>query len=231
MPFEAKQQMALQELTRPPSLTSMVTDQMRDLIITNAFKMGQQLSENMLSSRLGVSRTPVREACLELQNERLLEIRSNRGIFVFTCTVDQIREICELREILEVSALRLGIKRNPKRLLREYKEALDVCELALDSPGVFQSADHDLHTVIVRAAENPELSAAYQSVSGRARALRYRYARTTEEFRNSQTDHREIHQLLDRGDFDGAVKVLSHHVYGSLQKVEKIMAAGGRLAT
>lgn len=217
----------IQELKRPPSLTAMVTDQLRDMIISNAFRMGEQLSENLLSSRLGVSRTPVREACLALQNERLLEIRPKRGMFVFKCTVNQIHDICELREIIEVSALRLGMKRAPEKLLGDYRQALTACNAAIDAPGRFQSSDHDLHAVIVRSSENPELIDAYHMASGRARALRYRYARTTEEFSKSQADHEEIYRLLVAGEFDSAVRVLSHHVYGSLEKVKKIMAADG----
>jgi DNA-binding GntR family transcriptional regulator len=200
----------------------------RDLIITNAFEMGEQLSENTLSARLGVSRTPVREACLTLQTERLLEIRPQRGIFVFTCTNDQIRDICGLREILEVASMRLAIRRDPARLIADFKTALDACRDAIAAEGVFQSADHNLHAVIIDASENPEVIEAYQMVSGRARALRYRYARTRQEFLNSQADHERIYDLMVAGEFEGAITVLSHHVYASLKQVERIMTTEGR---
>lgn len=219
---------SVSELTRPPSLTAMVTDQLRDLIITNVFEMGEQLSENQLSARLGVSRTPVREACLTLQTEKLLEIRPQRGIFVFTCTIEQIRDICELREILEVASLRLAIRRHPERLIADFKRALDACRAAIEHEGVFQSADHELHQVIVEASENPEAIEAYQMVSGRARALRYRYARSRQEFLNSQADHDRIYALMAAGDFDGAIEVLSHHVYASLKQVERTLTTQGK---
>lgn len=211
------------ELARPKSLTAMVTEQLRELIITNTFEMGEQLSENALSAQLGVSRTPVREACMTLQTERLIEIRPQRGIFVFNCDTDQIRDICGLREVLEVASLRLAVKKDPEELIARFHDALLACRQAIEDGSDYQRTDHDLHMVIVRASDNPEIIDAYNMVAGRARALRYRYARTAEEFRNSQVDHEKIYEHMKAGEFDAAISVLSHHAYASLKRVEKTL--------
>lgn len=213
----------MRQVVRPPSLTSMVAGQIRELIITDQLAMGEQLSENKLAQRLGVSRTPIREACLQLQSERLVEVRPQRGIFVFTCDAGDIRDLCEMREVIETACLRLGMRRNPAGMLDGLQAGLADCQAVMDEPGKYQVADHDFHCAFVAASDNHELILAYDAVSGRSRALRYRYSRTMQEVRNSQEDHEKIVDLLGGGEGEAAEKVLSGHVYGSLRNVERIL--------
>ena len=95
----------LERLARPRSLTEMVITQIRELIVSGRLVLGEQLSESALAEQLGVSRTPVREAFLRLETERLVEVRPQRGTFVFQYGVAELRDICELREVLETGAL------------------------------------------------------------------------------------------------------------------------------
>ena len=106
----------LEKVRRPQSLTTLVTDQIRDLIISDKLALGEQLSEKDLSEQLGVSRTPVREAFQRLEMERLVEIRPQRGTYVFRYDITELREISELREILETGALRMAIAHHPDLL-------------------------------------------------------------------------------------------------------------------
>ena len=101
---------------RTQSLAHLVTEQIRDLIITDKLALGEQLSEGDLAAELRVSRTPVREAFQRLEMEGLVEIQPQRGAFVFQFDVTELREICELREILEVGAFRMAVARDPGRL-------------------------------------------------------------------------------------------------------------------
>ena len=68
------------------------TEQIRDLVITDKLGLGEQLSEQALAEQLGVSRTPVREAFLRLQTERLVEVKPQRGTFVFQYDTTELRE-------------------------------------------------------------------------------------------------------------------------------------------
>src|SRR5471030_2539786 len=86
----------LARLERPQSLTEMVLTQIRELIVSGRLGLGEQLSEGALAEQLGVSRTPVREAFLRLETERLVVVRSRRGTFVFQYDASELRDICEL---------------------------------------------------------------------------------------------------------------------------------------
>lgn len=207
---------SMRRVRRPRSLTAIVADQLRELIVTGRIDMGEQLSENVLAERLGVSRTPVREAFMRLAHEQLVEVRPQRGTFVFTCTEDEVREICELRAILETGALRLGAARDRAALVAALARALVEGELALKSgPEAYQPADRAFHDTLMAAAANGHLVEAYARITGRVQTLRWRYTRTLDQVRESQNTHEEIVAHLARGDDQSAEAVLREHVHKS----------------
>ena len=203
-------------IRRPRSLTSIVADQIRELIITGKLELGEQLSENTLAEQLGVSRTPVREAFLRLEAERLVEVRPQRGTFVFQYDVTELREICELREVLETGALAVAIKGNRGRLIETLAEKVEIAEAAVAlGPAAYQAHDTAFHETLVRASENRELIEAYKRVLGRIRAVRYRLTTTQAQIANSQARHREIVEAMVAGDDIIAQRHLAYHVYNS----------------
>ena len=203
-------------ILRPRSLTAIVIDQIRDLIITGKLALGEQLSENTLAEQLGVSRTPVREAFLRLESEGLVEGRPQRGTFVFQYDATELREILELREVLEAGALRIALGRDGAGLGAALTVHLDAGEHALQlGPADYQAVDTAFHETLVRAADNGELLDAYIRIASRVRAIRYRNTRTIEQIASSQTAHREIVVAILAGAADLAESSLRHHVYSS----------------
>lgn len=220
----------LMRVERPRSLTALVVDQIRELIVTGKLRLGEQLSENALAERLGVSRTPVREAFLRLEAERLVEVRPQRGTFVFQCELHHVRDICELRAILEAGALRLGIQRDRPWLLAALEGNLaraDAAELA--SAADYQPFDHEFHEIIVGASGNRQLIEAYGRIAGRIRALRYRLIRSLTQVAGSQAAHREIVESVRANAADDAEVALRHHVYTSHRALVALFEAGGSL--
>jgi DNA-binding GntR family transcriptional regulator len=203
-------------ILRPRSLTAIVIDQIRDLIITGKLALGEQLSENTLAEQLGVSRTPVREAFLRLESEGLVEVRPQRGTFVFQYDATELREILELREVLEAGALRIALGRDAAGLAAALKVHLDAGEDALkDGPAAYQAVDTAFHETLVGASDNRELMDAYLRIAGRVRAIRYRMTRTVEQIASSQSAHREIVAAIIAVDAAAAESLLRHHVYSS----------------
>jgi DNA-binding GntR family transcriptional regulator len=203
-------------ILRPRSLTAIVIDQIRDLIITGKLALGEQLSENTLAEQLGVSRTPVREAFLRLESEGLVEVRPQRGTFVFQYDATELREILELREVLEAGALRIGLGRDAAALAAaldvHVKSGEEVLKLG---PADYQAVDTAFHETLVGAANNSELLDAYIRIASRVRAIRYRNTRTIEQITSSQDSHRAIVAAIVSGDHAEAESLLRHHVYTS----------------
>ncbi len=219
---------SIERVERPRSLTEIVVERIREMIVTGQLALGEQLSENVLAERLGVSRTPVREAFLRLATERLVEVRPQRGTFVFACDPTDVRDVCELREILEAGALRLAVARDRGALLGALTRNVDATAAAsLRSSADYQPFDDAFHESIVWGSGNRELISSYAAISGRVRALRHRLIRTLEQVEGSLAAHRTVVARVRGGDDAGAEAALRHHVYSSLRALIALFDEGG----
>ena len=219
----------VERILRPRSLTAIVIDQIRDLIIADKLSLGEQLSENTLAEQLGVSRTPVREAFLRLESEGLVEVRPQRGTFVFQYDATELREILELREVLEAGALRIALGRDSAGLAAALSPQLAAGEAAMhNGPAAYQAVDTAFHETLVRASDNRELMDAYLRIASRVRAIRYRLTRTVDQIASSQATHEKIVATIRAADVAAAESLLRHHVYSSyrffLEQTAKVEA-------
>jgi DNA-binding GntR family transcriptional regulator len=216
----------LERLARPRSLTEMVITQIRELIVSGRLVLGEQLSESVLAEQLGVSRTPVREAFLRLETERLVEVRPQRGTFVFQYNLAELRDICELREVLETGALRIALSRNRIEVIARLEQETGAAEVArVVDPGPYQAFDNSFHDALVKASANEELIEAYKRISGRVRAIRYRLTRSRRQIAGSQRGHREIVKALKEGRDADAVRRLGKHVYNAYEMFRREIEA------
>src|SRR5262245_18189269 len=94
----------------PPELPSkaLVAAEIRSRITAGRLPLGARISDKKLAAELNVSRTPVREALVQLQSDGLVLMRPQSGTFVFDLTVQEVRDICATRAILETGAIRLA---------------------------------------------------------------------------------------------------------------------------
>ncbi len=146
----------LGQVVRPKSLTDVVLKRLRAAIVDGRIAMGEQLSEVTIAVRLNVSRTPVREAFLALKAQGLVEIRPQRGTFVFRPTPTEVLAISDLRAVLEVGATRLAAERDLAGLVDaltgnlERMDALPVDRLA---EGI--DLDTSFHAILVDRSQQP----------------------------------------------------------------------------
>src|SRR5579883_1192776 len=174
--------------------------------------------EAVMADELGVSRTPVREAFLRLETEAMVEVRPQRGTFVFYYDAAQLRDISELRGVLEMSALRIALSRNRARLVANLDKVASESEAAGANDAIgYQIFDAAFHGALIEATENRELIEAYERISGRVRAIRYRFTHSPEQVGRSQRDHRTIVDALKQGRDDDAIKKLGQHVYSGYE--------------
>jgi len=110
------------KIERPKSLTGLVVEELRARIIDGRLRLGEGLSENVLAADLGISKTPVREALLQLKLERLVDVLPQRGTYVFRLSRNEVVMISELREMLELAAAAAAIERNHAALVARMSE-------------------------------------------------------------------------------------------------------------
>lgn len=212
-----------------PALTTKADEVARTLedeIVSGAIPPGLLLRQEHVCERFGVSRTPVREAFLRLETERLVEVRPQRGTFVFQYGLAELRDICELREVLETGALRIALSRNRAEVIERLEQEANAAEAArVVDPGPYQAFDNSFHDALVKASANEELIEAYERISGRVRAIRYRLTRSRRQIAGSQRGHREIVNALKEGRDADAVRRLGKHVYNSYEMFRREIEA------
>lgn len=206
------------ELRRPKSLADRAASDIRSRIIRGDFELGAPLSENTLAVELGVSKTPVREALLQLKMEGLVSIHPQRGTFVFDMTAREIEELGELRETLEIAALRLATQRHRAPLLKVMEEIVRAMRAALDSDDIigYRTLDADFHQTLIDHCGNRLFASAYAGLSFRIQALRTRLSVDPALNESSYCDHKALCALIEACRDDQAADLLTVHVRGTV---------------
>lgn len=206
-------------LKRPRTLTEQAADAIRSRIINGDFQLGEALSEITLATDLGVSKTPIREAFLQLKNEGLVDIQPQRGTFVFQMSGEQIGQLASFRELLEAEALRIAMRQNPEGLGDTLSQLVPLMTDSVERGDYrrYRQLDNIFHKQIIAASRNPFLEAAYQGIAFRVQALRNRLSLEPEFNRRSQDEHREILKLVGAGQAEEAVAKLAEHVRNTSQ--------------
>lgn len=142
-------------------------EKIRQLILANELMPNERLKESFWAEKLNVNRADIRQAFARLHGEGLLVSGKKGGFFVRSYTEQEIKEIYELRAILEISAARLVIKRATDSDLQQIK---DICNLmvALAENGFvfgFYEADLRFHTAFIKAAHNSCLEKVYANAN------------------------------------------------------------------
>lgn len=207
------------KIVRSQSLTIILADHIRELIVNGEIELGTLISENDIANKLSVSRTPVRAALQKLEMERLVQILPQRGTFVFEFNAQEMQQTCEMRQILETGALRVALQHDRKKLLAVLEHHLVLGQEALQhDPDNFRAADTAFHMALIESSQNRDLIDFYQTIINRIRAFLNRLARTSDELQGSQRDHETIVALLREARDEEAQEKLHWHL-GGLQRM------------
>jgi DNA-binding GntR family transcriptional regulator len=196
-------------LERPQLLTDLACERIREAIVGGEFKLGEQVSEAQLAQRLGVSKTPVREALLRLKGDGLVEIHPQRGTFVFSLTPAQVTQLCSYRAMVECAALREACAADPASLACEWTRCvagMKKSERARDLRALAR-IDMEFHQQLFVHCRDPYLRAGYEVVRSQLIALRHRSPIT-----NVVSSHQILVDALTVGDVNRACELLREHV-------------------
>ncbi len=201
-------------LQRPKSLTSLAAEEIRGRIVRGELRLGMPISENALALELGVSKTPIREALLQLKMEGLVSIQPQRGSFVFDMSAEEIRQLGELRETLEVTALERAIARHREPLVVALSATVDAMAeaVAAGDGGRYRILDAGYHRALFDNAGNRYLADCYAGFAFRIQALRARLCSDPGLNAVSLGDHRRLRDLVAADDAAGARVLLVAHM-------------------
>jgi DNA-binding GntR family transcriptional regulator len=193
---------------------AVVAAEIRSRITSGRLPLGGRISDKKLAAELNVSRTPVREALVQLQGEGLVVMRPQSGTFVFDLTIDEVREICATRAILEAGALRLAAEAGSTDPMARLSLLIGRAAIALNDGdlALCDELDCQFHEGMVAASANTYLIRAYRGISDRLRALRHRLPRERDRMARAIAQHRHIIDLWAAGRLDQATTEISSHV-------------------
>jgi DNA-binding GntR family transcriptional regulator len=199
---------------RPPSLAEQAADRIRNRIVKGDLHLGEALSETTLAAELGISKTPVREAFLILKTEGLVEIRPQRGTFVFRISAAESGKLSEFRSVLEISAVQMGMSKDAAGLGRALGGIAVRMTTALDAgdAATYLELDKDFHQCIIDRCGNHYLSRAYAVVAFRIQALRYRLAMDPALNAGSLQQHHSLARLIGEDKGKSVVTLMRKHI-------------------
>ena len=206
------------------SLVSSLADKayhaIRGLIVSLELAPGSVIDERGLVERLGIGRTPVREALRRLAQERLVEVYPRRGMFVTGVDVRELARLSEVREVLEPEAARLAAE----RATETDRAGLSALLEELDAGGSeLIDLDERIHRAVYRAAHNDLLEATLEQYYVLALRIWSIALDRAHELEEAVEEHRALLEAIGDGDGERAAETMRAHVQNFEQAMHRVL--------
>jgi len=210
-------------LQKSGSLSERVYVEVKNDIFDFRLMPGQRFSENEVSARLGVSRTPVREALYRLGHEGYIEVVSKSGWTVRPFDFEYFENLYDVRMVLELAAVKRLCEADPMPPLTELKEAwLVPAEERINDGRALGALDERFHEALVEAAGNTELMRIHTDIAQRIRIVRRLEFSIPERVNQTYSEHAQILRAILRRKVDAVSLMLRSHIEMAKAEVRKI---------
>ena len=194
-------------------LRDVVFNTLRQAILRGELKPGERLMEIQLANKLGVSRTPIREAIRKLELEGLVLMIPRKGAEVADITEKSLRDVLEVREALEELAVRLACDKIKEEEIEELKKAAQEFKETLDCEDVTRFAEADVNSMI-SLPDNRQRETDSALYNLREQMYRYRveYLKREDAHETLLAEHERIIETIEKRDKEEAMKAVSRHI-------------------
>lgn len=195
-------------------LRDVVFNTLRQAILRGELKPGERLLEIHLANKLGVSRTPIREAIRKLELEGLVLMIPRKGAVVAEITEKSLRDVLEVRRALEELAMKLACEKILDEEIEELKVASKEFENALKTGDVtvYAEADVKFHDIIYRTTDNQRLIQLLYNLREQMYRYRVEYLKREDSHETLLAEHQYIIETLEKRDAKEAVKAVCEHI-------------------
>ena len=196
------------------TLWQRVHEHLREEILAGRLPAGSELQEVGLSRELGVSRGPIREALGRLAAEGLVTVRPRRGAVVRALSEEEFLWAYQVREALEVMAVRLAVPQLTADDLGRLQRLIDEMTAHADAGaiGAFFDANSAFHHTFFDAARNPMLTEIYRQVCGQIDRYRLRSLELRGDLHRSIAEHKALLRAAKGRDADKASHLIAEHI-------------------
>lgn len=196
-------------------LRDIVFQTLRNAIITGELQPGERLMETQLAEKLGVSRTPIREAIRKLELEGLVIMVPRKGAQVAQFTEKDIQDVLEVRAALEALAAKLACRRMDDRSFLKLQLAIAEYSYAAKNKDLETMIEKDVefHDIICNATQNDKLIQLFNNLKEQVNRYRITYLKNVEESDTVEAEHLAILDALKNKAEDVASELASKHIY------------------
>ena len=206
-------------------LRNVVFNTLRDAILRGELTPGERLMEIPLAQKLGVSRTPVREAISMLEREGLAVTYPRRGARVAKMSEKDLDDVLEIREVLDTLAVSLACDNMTDEDLDRLEQAVDSFEESTKSKDVrsIVKQDENFHNIIYECSNNSRLRMILTNLKEQMYRFRFEYVKDSSTYPTLIAEHREILLGLRARDKEQLVKLTKTHLNNQMNRVREII--------
>jgi DNA-binding GntR family transcriptional regulator len=208
-------------ISRTKSLKEKAYDILKDLILTGRLEQGKLHNEKRLAEVLGVSRTPVREALLELSREGMVSFVPSKGVQVRKITTKQVQEVFELRRIIEGHIIKSISKQLTPADLKKIEKILGKQDRSSskDEEAIFIEMDKEFHLFMASKMDNQQIETILKNLRDQIHLMGVRAIKDQSRSQQVLKEHQRIFSALKKRDAKKAHDELMRH----LNNTEKIL--------
>ncbi|MDD2221533.1 MAG: GntR family transcriptional regulator [Clostridia bacterium] len=209
----------------PGLLRLQVYEKLENDILSGRYRPDEALIEKNISKEMGVSRTPVREALRQLEQEGLVKSIPNKGVVVTRVEPQDIEDIYTIKKSIEGLAARLAAERITPEELRELEEVVDLSEFYADKNDIDRLVELDsrFHAIIFRASRNRPLMQTLQQFHVFVKRARSESLHRKGRFPQMVAEHRRIFLAIKAGNGDEAENQHKIHINNAMQSLMETM--------
>jgi DNA-binding GntR family transcriptional regulator len=223
---EVKGQVGVLQASRSESasLAERAYHAIREMIVSLELRPGAVIDERALMERLGIGRTPTREALRRLAQERLVEVYPRRGMFVTSVEIRDLASLTEVRSLLESHVARLAAERATDEDRGALEALLDELESRADlDTSELMALDERIHRQVYSSAHNPFLESTLEEYYVLALRIWYLALDRTRELEQAVLGHRELLEAIRDGDADRAEDTMRRHVVDFGEAMRRVL--------
>ena len=199
-----------------------LVERIRDMIIEGKLPPGSRINEGQLGGKLGVSRTPLREAIKFVASEGLIELVPGRGAVIRKLTPRDVKEMLEFLSVLEAAAGRTACRTATDAEIAEMRKLHDEM-MALYRGGdrlEYYKRNQAIHTGIVRLGKNAFLAAQHEATQARLKRIRFIGNDAPPKWARAVAEHERMIAALEARDGEALAAVLVEHLDRTWDRVE-----------
>ena len=206
-------------------LRDVVFNTLREAILKGDLKPGERLMELQLASKLGVSRTPIREAIRMLEQEGLAVTTPRKGAEVAKMTLKDMEDVLEIRDALDELAVRIECQKISDEQLKQLEDMKELFEKSTQTGNVKKIAEADVtfHDVIYEATGNPKLVTLLNNLREQVYRYRVEYIKDPKNYPTLIAEHEAILESLKNRDVKNAVEAMHVHVANQAEAVKTVI--------